>query len=122
MSTTNSKKNAPERNTGADCRICQSCRDSGANFCRNCGKRLTEPTAPMDYDLPKWGTFGYRSGHSFSLTSHQLPHNGHDFGYSCGHSFSITIHHHSHNGHVPMSTEEMRQELIGTPMDQRDEV
>ena len=43
MSTKNSKKSAPERNTGADCRICQSCRDSGANFCRNCGKQLKDP-------------------------------------------------------------------------------
>lgn len=39
----NQKKSAPERNTGADCRICQSCRDSGANFCRNCGKQLKDP-------------------------------------------------------------------------------
>lgn len=52
MSTTTLKKSTPERNTGADCPICQSCRDSGANFCRNCGKQLTEPTMPMNYDLP----------------------------------------------------------------------
>ena len=115
------KENAPDWNEGVDCTFCQNYRDIGENFCGICGKKLTEPTMPMNYDLPKWGTLGYGSGHSFSLTSHQHPHNGHDFGYSCGHNFGITIHHHSHNGHVPMSTEEMRQELIGTPMDQRDE-
>ena len=115
------KENAPDWNEGVDCTFCQNYRDIGENFCGICGKKLTEPTMPMNYDLPKWGALGCGSGHSFSLTSHQHPHNGHDFGYSCGHSFSITIPHHSHNGHVPMSTEEMRQELIGTPMDQRDE-
>lgn len=87
------KENAPDWNTGVDCTLCQNYRDIGENFCGICGKKLTEPTAPMDYD----------------------------FGPSFGHNFGITIHHHSHNGHVPMSTEEMRQELIGTPMDQRDE-
>ena len=83
------KENAPDWNTGVDCTFCQNYRDIGENFCGICGKKLTEPTAPMDYD----------------------------FGPSFGHNFGITIHHHSHNGHVPMSTEEMRQELIGTPMD-----
>lgn len=49
MSTSTPKKSAPERNTGADCPVCQSCRDSGANFCRNCGKQLKDPPVTNGY-------------------------------------------------------------------------
>lgn len=45
MSDTTLKKSAPERNTGADCPVCQSYRYSIDDFCRNCGKQLKDSPA-----------------------------------------------------------------------------
>ena len=134
MSTTTLKKSAPEGNTGADCPICKNYRYSINDFCCNCGKRLKDTRVLMNRYAPDWNAGvdcafcqNYRDiGENFcgicgkKLTEPTAPMD-YDFGPSFGHNFGITIHHHSHNGHVPMSTEEMRQELIGTPMDQRDE-
>lgn len=63
MSTTTLKKSTPERNTGADCPVCQSYRYSIDDFCCNCGKRLKDTRVLVNRYAPSWHDLICKSGH-----------------------------------------------------------